>query len=208
MPLGDGFSWLPVRAAEGQTELLSTALAETAAQLARFIVAVREMRPTSGPTIVAGFSQGGMLSITLAVHHPEVVGVAFPLAGWLPPPLWPSGTPPPNAPPIRTMHARDDERIAYGPTLESYEYLRIAGWDLELTTFDGVGHAMSAEMDTMFQSWLNHALDSVARDEPALSTEEPAVEQQDSVRPERPRARARRARARGSRERTRRRARP
>lgn len=193
MSLGDGFSWLPVRAADGQTEVLSTALRETAARLARFVAGVRDMRATLGPTVVTGFSQGGMLAITLAVLHPDVVGVAFPLAGWLPPPLWPSGAAPPNAPPIRAMHARDDERIAYGPTLESYDHLRSSGWDLELTFFDGVGHAMSAAMDAIFHGWLDQALDRAIADELALRTETPAVEQP-------PRSRLRRARVRSPRE--------
>lgn len=165
---GEGFSWLPVRAADGQTDVLAAALGDVSARLARLIEHVRAVRPTRGPTIVTGFSQGGMLTITLAIRHPALVGVAFPLAGWLPPPLWPSGAPPANAPAIRTMHARDDDRIAYAPTLESYEHLRAAGWDLELATFDGVGHAMSVDMDALFHGWLERALEAIERGDTAL----------------------------------------
>jgi phospholipase/carboxylesterase len=159
--VGEGFGWLPVLVAEGRTELLASALHDVAARLARVITRIRAIRACRGPTIVSGFSQGGMLAVTLAVHHPDVVGVAFPLAGWLPPPLWPVGPAPPGAPPIRALHAIDDERIAFAPTRDAYDRLRELGWDIEVAAFDDVGHAMSAEMDERVHAWLDAALDGV-----------------------------------------------
>jgi phospholipase/carboxylesterase len=166
--VGPGFGWLSVTVAEGRTELLAAELREVSARLARMIATIREERPTRGKAIVAGFSQGGMLTITLAVHHPEVVAVAFPLAGWLPPPLWPEQGPPPDAPPIRAMHALDDERIPFAPARESYEHLRALGWDVELETFEGVGHTMTSEMDGLFHRWLSRAIDALVRSEARL----------------------------------------
>ncbi len=211
MILGDGFGWLPVRVADGQTDVLAAALREVSARLARLIVDVRAARPSRGPTIVTGFSQGGMLTIALATAHPEVVGVAFPLAGWLPPPLWPSGAPPPAAPAIRTMHAVDDDRIPYAQTLESYQHLRALGWDLELGTYDGVGHAMSDEMNAVFHGWLQRALAGIERGEltlvdapvavavesdatPGAATDAPASDVEVRAQPDGARIRARRGR--------------
>lgn len=195
MIVGEGFGWLPVRVLEGRTELLAAGLRDVAARLARMIDALRAERPTLGPTLVSGFSQGGMLAITLAVRSPGSVGMAFPLAGWLPPPLWPEGPPPPGAPPIRAMHARDDERIPYGPTLEGYERLRTLGWQLELATYEGVGHSMSDEMNAALRAWLDEALGAITSGGTQLSLPAPPVEAVEEEESEpRVRARARRPR--------------
>ena len=175
LTVGAGFGWLPVVVRDGQTEVLSAALSEVGDRLARFVARVREERMTVGPTILSGFSQGGMLSVTIAVRHPGLAGAVFPLAGWLPPPLWPAGAPPPGAPPIRAMHARDDERIPFDPTRESYEHLRTLGWDLVLSEYDGVGHTMSPEMDATFHAWLEHALDAIARGDAPLVAPAPSA---------------------------------
>ena len=156
--VGDGFGWLPAVVAEGRTELLSAGLADVSARLARFITVVRARAPTAGAPIVAGFSQGGMLTLALAIRHPETVGVAFALAGWLPPPLWPESAAPSAAPPIRSMHARDDERIAFAPTVTSYRHLRSLGWDIDLHVVDAAGHRMTPEMDHLLHAWLERAL--------------------------------------------------
>ncbi|UJR81854.1 alpha/beta hydrolase [Sandaracinus amylolyticus] len=191
MIVGEGFGWLPVRVMEGQTELLAAGLRDVSTRLSRLIEEVRASRPTIGPTMVSGFSQGGMLAITLAVRYPTLVGVAFPLAGWLPPPLWPELGPPAGAAPIRAMHARDDERIPFEPVRESYDRLRTLGWDLQLSTYEGVGHSMSAEMDATFHAWLERALAAIARGESRLVEPLPAP---DVIEEERPRVRARRSR--------------
>lgn len=201
MIVGHGFGWLPVVVGDHQPELLSAGLREVGDRLARWIARVRAERPCVGPTILSGFSQGGMLALTIAVRHPEAAGVVFPLAGWLPPPLWPSEPAPRAAPPIRAMHARDDDRIPYEPSRESYEHLRSLGWDLELSTYEGVGHAMSAEMDAAFHGWLERALEAIATGAPSL-VQAPSVptEPEPEIQPEeRPRPRARRSRRRGSR---------
>ena len=118
---GEGFSWLPVVVAEGRTELLATSLHEVADRLALVIEELRAERPTLGPTLVGGFSQGGLLSFTIAIEHPEIVGIALPLAGWLPPPLEPRTTATVHNPPIRALHGADDARIPAQPTVEGVE---------------------------------------------------------------------------------------
>ena len=50
----------------------------------------------TGKVVVTGFSQGGMLSYALALHHPELIEYALPISGMLPEVLWPT-TPPPSA---------------------------------------------------------------------------------------------------------------
>ena len=97
--------------------------------------------------IVTGFSQGGMLTMTLAVHHPEVVGSAVAIGGWLPPPLWPRpGEVRSGAPRLLALHGTADNAVAYLPTLEAVASLKAAGYDAELRGYEGVRHVISPEI--------------------------------------------------------------
>jgi phospholipase/carboxylesterase len=155
-PLGSGFTWLSVRAAEGRTDELSRQLVDRADQLAALLDNVTTTRPTLGQPIVTGFSQGGMLAFALAVRHPRRMAVALPLAGWLPRPLWPASAQ--GLPPIRAVHGVDDVTIPLPPTRDAVDELRRLGAAVELVEFAGVAHVMSAEMNTLFEQWLEQAL--------------------------------------------------
>ena len=158
---GEGFSWLPVVVAEGRTELLATSLHEVADRLALVIEELRAERPTLGPTLVGGFSQGGLLSFTIAIEHPEIVGIALPLAGWLPPPLEPRTTATVHNPPIRALHGADDARIPAQPTVEGVERLRALGYDVSLEVFPRTAHEMSDVMNERFRALLVRALSAI-----------------------------------------------
>lgn len=97
---GDGFSWFPVSRLEPKALADGTTLA--AKELADLIIQLEQSLPIQGKPIVTGFSQGGMLSFTLAVLHPEQVGEAFPIAGLLAPPLLPSSWPMGKLAPVST----------------------------------------------------------------------------------------------------------
>lgn len=158
-PLGDGFEWLPVRVGQNLVDRLTVSLLERAAQLATFLRELMAEIPTVGRALVVGFSQGGLLTFTLATHHGDVVQAAFPLSAWLPPALVP-----PYArevfpyPKIRGVHGTADRVIPVGPTEQVYATLAERGIDAELVTFDGVGHEMSEEMNDQLHDWLEEAL--------------------------------------------------
>lgn len=166
-PLGEGFTWLPVRVAEGRTEELAAALEVMARRLAHLIEVFAEARPTLGRPIVAGFSQGGLLSFTLALRHPEQLARAFPSAGWIPPSLVPDLADPARFPPIRALHGTEDERIPIGPTRELVARLQAAGLDVELVEAPGVGHEMSPEMAAQLRAWLEEAVDRATALDPS-----------------------------------------
>ena len=65
---------------------LSSTLFETSNRLAAFIRNLSRDRASVGRPVVTGFSQGGLLTLTLAIHHDDMVSSAFPLSSWLPPP--------------------------------------------------------------------------------------------------------------------------
>jgi len=155
-PLGPGYTWLSTRVAEGRVDEISGELAARADQLAGLLEEVSALRPTLGHPIVTGFSQGGLLSFALAVRHPALVAAAFPLAGWLPPPLWPDSAE--GLPVIRTLHGMTDDIIPLAPTREAVAHLADLGADIELLEFSDVGHTMSGPMNQQFERWLEQAL--------------------------------------------------
>ncbi len=155
--LGDGYTWLPVSAHGGESPELLEGLEEQSRRLANLIEALVERHPTVGSPIVMGFSQGGMLTFTLAVEHPEVVGAAFPLAGWLPPSLMPSERRPETRyPPIRAMHGADDPVLGADRTERSVADLERSGYDVTLYEYDGVDHQMTPTMWRDLRKWVRH----------------------------------------------------
>ncbi len=150
---GAGFSWFDI-AVRGERDVAAVAAGTRAAagRLAQMIAALRERYPTRGKAIVTGFSQGGMLSFALAVLHPEHIRLALPVAGWLPPPLWPNTAEGKStaegkaAPPIVALHGADDQILPLAPTVEAVSALRRAGVDAQLIEYPGVGHGVSGQM--------------------------------------------------------------
>jgi phospholipase/carboxylesterase len=159
IPLGAGFAWVLASVAQGTPDLLAESLRRRTHHLAALIETLTRTLPTLGRPVVAGFSQGAVLAFSLALHRPDVVGRAFPLAGWMPPALMPMA---PVAPelriPIRSLHGTDDPVIPIAPTREVVAMLRALEWEVELVEFEGVGHVVSPEMNATFEAWLEQAL--------------------------------------------------
>lgn len=164
-PLGQGWEWLPVSVGSGLVDRLASSLFQVASRLARMIRTLIAERPTLGKPIVSGFSQGGLVTYSLALHHDDVVGHAFPLSTWLPPPLEPLYKREDlRYPPIRSMHGVDDRVIPVAPTRVLVDRLRARGFDIELVEFEGVGHEMSESMNEVFHRWLERAVCDVVGD--------------------------------------------
>ena len=120
---------------------------------------VHAQRPTLGTPIVTGFSQGGMLTFALAVGHPDAVGDALPMAGWLPPQLTPDAPyEPERQVPIRSAHGTADPIVRFEPTRVLIDLLAGLGWNASLKPFEGVEHVMSPEMNAQFEQWLEESL--------------------------------------------------
>ncbi len=159
-----GWSWFPIRARDPDVEALSVGIRNAADKLAVAIEALRTSKPTSGKPIVTGFSQGGMLTFTLAVHHPEVVGAAVPVGGWLPPPLWPSEMRQDvEYPEIHALHGTADNAVRFEPTDASVRHLKSLGLPVELHPYDGVRHVITPEMRRDLQDRLLDAVRKATR---------------------------------------------
>jgi phospholipase/carboxylesterase len=160
LTLGGGYAWLPLSVVEGKPGVLAAFLDTMGERLADLIDEVRAVRPSTGRTIVTGFSQGGLLAFALAVHHPRSVGWAFPVAGWLPPALVPGVLEHATTyPVIRAMHGTDDEIMPIEPTREAVGKLAALGIDAEIVEFPGVGHETTAGMNELFHAWLVEAVE-------------------------------------------------
>lgn len=156
---GSGYEWLPVYVGQGLVDRLSSTLFAQASRVAALVRQLTSERHARGRVIVSGFSQGGLLSMTLALYHDDLIGEAFPLSCWLPPPLVPSYRRADLAyPRIRSMHGTADTTIPLGPTRDLFEQLAGLGFDVTLVPFDGVAHTISDDENTLFHVWLDAAV--------------------------------------------------
>ncbi len=163
-PLGDGFSWIDASAARGESRALVRGLRDRSAELALLLAEFEERHPTVGKPIVTGFSQGGELTFTLALHHPERVGAAFPLSGYVPPSLWPAA---PREgisyPRIRATHGLRDPLLRHHRTEEAVGVLGRRGFDVELVSFPTAEHELTPRMEEQLRIWLRRELLRVLR---------------------------------------------
>lgn len=142
---GDGWSWFATRKDATSVSVHAQGIVDAAERVAADTALLAKTRPTKGKPVVTGFSQGGMLSFTLALRHPEMFERAVPLAGWLPEALWPS-TRSPTMIPIVALHGDADTMLPVGPTRDGVAHLKKLGYDVELRVFPGVTHSVSREM--------------------------------------------------------------
>lgn len=143
---GRGYSWFPVRRLPpdpNDAEMVAgiRASAERLAALARWLA---KHRPTRGKPVVTGFSQGGMLSFALAVHHPDAIAAALPVSGALPPALLPEG---PVTRPIHALHGTADRVVPFRHGEATARAIAaVTKEESRLQRFPGVGHTVSPEM--------------------------------------------------------------
>ncbi len=162
--VGGGFAWMSVRVGEHRLGELSEQLDVQTERIARFLVALREARAVRGPTILVGFSQGAILTLSVATRHPDLVGLALPLAGWLPPLLRVDAAE--GAPRVLWMHGTADERIPFELAREGSDDLRARGFDVTLMPYEGAGHVMNDVMNADFHLWLAQVLQNLDEGRP------------------------------------------
>jgi phospholipase/carboxylesterase len=142
---GRGYSWFPIRVGGIDPERVAVVLRTSAERVAAMLEQLPSQHPTRGKPIITGFSQGGMLSFAVAVEHPRLIAKAVPLAGWLPPPLWPAKAPA-GTPAIVALHGDADSVLPVEPTRDAVGALRRAGYDANLHEYPGVSHTLSPAM--------------------------------------------------------------
>lgn len=156
---GDGYAWAPVSARPGESPELVSALQRRSQRLVEAMVEWRRRHPTRGRPIVTGFSQGGMLTMMLAMHHPESISYGFPMAGWLPPSLEPRAYDPyaPHAP-VVALHGGADEVLSAARTRAMVQRLSRLGYPMSFEEYDGLGHHSDAAMRSRMRELIERAL--------------------------------------------------
>ena len=147
-PWNAGWSWFPTRRTVADEERIVAAIDRSARRVAALVAELARQHPTRGKPVVLGFSQGGILSFVVALLHPDAVGLAIPLGGWLPDPLTPTRKAPAGSalPPIRALHGAVDRVLRVENTQKAVDHLSALGYDVTLTTFPDVGHRVPAPM--------------------------------------------------------------
>ncbi|MEM9693659.1 MAG: dienelactone hydrolase family protein, partial [Myxococcota bacterium] len=144
-PYGRGYSWFDIDARRAE-RVERAGLEHAADRVAALLARLTDVYPTSGRPVLTGFSQGGMIAFAVAVRHPTRIGVAIPLAGWLPVRLVPPGPPSAGAPPIYALHGADDPVLPLLPTMESVKGLRASGFTVDLEVYPATAHTVSPRM--------------------------------------------------------------
>lgn len=162
-PYAGGFAWFEFRVGDNDPHALGRGIVAASAGLARAIAVLRERRSTLGLPIVAGFSQGGMLSYALALRHPELVALSHPISGLLPKPMWPAVKPAGKRfPRIVAMHGDADDVVPIAPDRALVAHLRKLGYEADLREFPGVGHSVSQAMNAHSAQLINEAVRKIA----------------------------------------------
>ncbi|MCP4603024.1 MAG: hypothetical protein GY847_21325 [Proteobacteria bacterium] len=144
---GRGHAWFETRIASGDFDELATGIARAANQNAELVAYLIEKRSVRGRPIFMGFSQGGMVSYAMALHHPQNLGIVIPISGFLPKPLWPDEKKPNTSyPPIRGLHGSRDSLVPAAPIREAVKHLTGLGFDVKLTEYPDVSHTVSTGM--------------------------------------------------------------
>lgn len=146
-----GYSWFPQglefydKLSDAEQAPLIRAETE---KVAAFLAALKQKY--AGKIIVTGFSQGGDLSLHLAVYHSELVDLAIPCAGRLSEPMRPEAFQPSAK--IRLEQGAADEIVTLESARDVLAWLKQVGFDAELSDYAGVQHDFSAEMIANIQS--------------------------------------------------------
>lgn len=144
---GKGPAWWPMRSRTEDQHALAVAMNYTARQMTNFIREIARCRPTIGKPVIAGHSQGGMMTYAVAAAAPGLVRAAVPASGWLPTELWPK-----KLPPTVALHGTKDVTVAYGRTKDFLERAIEAGLPIQFIPIQGAGHGLSGDLKSTWKS--------------------------------------------------------
>ncbi len=145
-PWSQGWSWFDgsVRSMSDE-QLVAAITAETDSVVAR-VAAATDAYPTAGMPVVTGFSQGGILSWAIPILSPDAIAGSAPVAGFIPPELVPSSaTTSQTATPIHAFHGTADDVLPLSRATATLDGLTTAGFDVQLSTYEGVTHRISGQ---------------------------------------------------------------
>jgi phospholipase/carboxylesterase len=140
-PQGDGHRWF-MTSRGTEPAVYGRAVVAAADRLAGGLQSGVPGDRSGKPPVLTGFSQGGMLSWTVAATHPELVRAALPIGGLLPEAASVATT----GVPITAFHGTADRVVPFAADEASATRLGAAGWTVDLRAYPGVGHTIPPSM--------------------------------------------------------------
>jgi phospholipase/carboxylesterase len=162
-PRRDGYSWFAdgyaqLPAAE-QTKPTFAALREISA----LIDEAMSRFPTIGKPAITGISYGGDLSYLVAIHHPDKISAAFPVAARFPAEWMPDANGCAAAcPTILVMHGAVDAIVPIEGARDAARRLQERGFRVELREYPEIGHDFPAAMKSDFTKKVREVFDGGA----------------------------------------------
>ena len=152
-PHGDGYSWFPLRDTMTEAEL-GVKVGESEAKLWAGLLEIAGSRKL----IVTGFSQGGMLSYTMATRHADRISHAFPISGFCPPTLVPRNQAP--TVPVLALHGTADKVLPIQLDRDTVAAFKANGSKIDLREYEGIGHTITPEMRRDWWAALSDAVNA------------------------------------------------
>ncbi|MEE2786383.1 MAG: dienelactone hydrolase family protein [Myxococcota bacterium] len=141
---GRGFSWFRiVRPIDFSDHPTSHEILNVAVAIVNTVHLVSRTRPTVGKPVVTGFSQGGILSLTLALHYPDVFAAALPIAGTVPRRFQAVIEPPA---PVYAFHGTADRVVSLSSLNQGKAAFSAGGRPINVKTYRDVRHRVTPEM--------------------------------------------------------------
>ena len=151
-----GFSWFGIEfLADGRRIIDEDQAAES---LQKIVDSLEELASTnpSGKLILAGFSQGAMMTAGVAFQRPDLIDAAWIMSGRYLPSLDP-GTSPSRLGPILQQHGVYDEVLSVTEGRELQAVLRQKGYILKYEEYP-MGHQISMESLRDADAWIRDAI--------------------------------------------------
>lgn len=151
-PLGDGYTWFPFSVSDRTRSKakLGAHIVSRSNEFAELLThKILPLMRTIGKPIVTGFSQGGMMSLALALLHPSLIGGAIPSAPWMHESVVDKALSACGAsdfPPIHALHGHADPIVPAKEAQAIFNQLSQSGLDTSFELFDCHEHSMTMEM--------------------------------------------------------------
>ncbi|RZL05696.1 MAG: hypothetical protein EOO89_25830 [Pedobacter sp.] len=139
-----GFSYFPVNYYSFDNATQVKLAKQTVDSLASFIKHITQLYKVK--PVVSGISQGGDISFLLGIHYPELLRASFPFAAVIRPEAAEFvSSAARNTLPIFAYQGEADKIVNVNDTREQVNKLK-AYLNIQLTTYEGLGHDISPEM--------------------------------------------------------------
>ena len=142
-----GFSWYRPRSSHAPADVaLSTS------KLNALLDVIKRRWPKAPKPFLVGFSQGGVMGLSMAAAHPQRVAGIVAIAGYLIPEA-PKVTAAAKRPPILVVHGTADTVIPFTRAGEAQRFFKAAGYDISLFKHAGE-HRIPPEAMAALRDWL------------------------------------------------------